>query len=428
MNINIITLGCSKNLVDSEYLLHQFHSNGHQVFHDAEDVEADIVIVNTCGFILDAKQESIESILHYAAMKKQGRIRKLIVMGCLSERYMSDLKKEIPEVDGFFGVWDHQNIVESIGLKYYHELVNDRLITTPAHYAFLKISEGCNRQCAFCAIPGIRGSQRSRSVDDLYEEALNLAGRGVRELILIAQDLTSYGADLTGRKMLPELLRKLTTLDNIDWIRMHYAYPTGFPDEVIDIMASNPKVCNYLDIPIQHINNRILSKMKRGHDRKKLEKLLFDLRSKVPGVAIRTTLLVGFPGETDEEFDELYQFVKRFRFDRLGVFPYSHEEDTPAAGFDDDVPEEVKQERADRIMALQQEISLEINQNKVGKTFKVLIDREESDYYIGRTEHDAPEVDNEVLIDKQTPLKAGDFAKVVITAAEEFDLYGTASS
>jgi len=428
LNINIITLGCSKNLVDSEYLLHQFHSNGHQVFHDAEDVEADIVIVNTCGFILDAKQESIESILHYAAMKKQGRIRKLIVMGCLSERYMSDLNKEIPEVDGFFGVWDHQNIVEAIGLKYYHELVNDRLITTPAHYAFLKISEGCNRQCAFCAIPGIRGSQRSRSVKDLYEEALNLAGRGVRELILIAQDLTSYGADLTGKKMLPELLGELTTLDNIDWIRMHYAYPTGFPDEVIDIMASNPKVCNYLDIPIQHINNRILSKMKRGHDRKKLEKLLFDLRSKVPGVTIRTTLLVGFPGETDEEFDELYQFVKEFRFDRLGVFPYSHEEDTPAAGFDDDVPEEVKQERADRIMALQQEISLEINQNKVGKTFKVLIDREESDCYIGRTEHDAPEVDNEVLIDKQNPLKSGDFAKVVITAAEEFDLYGTASS
>jgi len=265
-------------------------------------------------------------------------------------------------------------------------------------------------------------------VKDLYEEALNLAGRGVRELILIAQDLTSYGADLTGKKMLPELLGELTTLDNIDWIRMHYAYPTGFPDEVIDIMASNPKVCNYLDIPIQHINNRILSKMKRGHDRKKLEKLLFDLRSKVPGVTIRTTLLVGFPGETDEEFDELYQFVKEFRFDRLGVFPYSHEEDTPAAGFDDDVPEEVKQERADRIMALQQEISLEINQNKVGKTFKVLIDREESDCYIGRTEHDAPEVDNEVLIDKQNPLKSGDFAKVVITAAEEFDLYGTASS
>ncbi len=428
MNINIITLGCSKNLVDSEYLLRQFHSNGHQVFHDAEDVEADIVIVNTCGFILDAKQESIESILQYASMKKKGRIRKLIVMGCLSERYMADLKKEIPEVDGYFGVWDHKNIVEAIGLKYYHELVNDRLITTPAHYAFLKISEGCNRQCAFCAIPGIRGSQRSRSVDDLCEEALNLAGRGARELILIAQDLTSYGTDLTGRKMLPELLRKLTNLNDIDWLRMHYAYPTGFPDEVIDIMASHPKVCNYLDIPIQHINNRILAKMKRGHDRKKLEKLLQDLRSKVPGVAIRTTLLVGFPGETDEEFDELYQFVNEFRFDRLGVFPYSHEEDTPAAVFDDDVPEEVKQERADRIMALQQEISLEINQNKVGKTFKVLVDREESDYYIGRTEHDAPEVDNEVLINKQTPLEAGEFAQVTITGAEEFDLYGTASN
>ena len=426
MNINIITLGCSKNLVDSEYLLRQFYSNGHQVFHDATDLDADIVILNTCGFILDAKQESIDSILHYAAIKKQGRIRKLIVMGCLSERYMSDLRKEIPEVDGFFGVWDHKNIVEAVGLKYYHEMVNDRLITTPAHYAFLKISEGCNRQCAFCAIPGIRGSQRSRSVDDLYEEAINLAGRGVRELILIAQDLTSYGTDLSGRKMLPELLKKLTTLDSIDWIRMHYAYPTGFPDEVIDIMASNPKVCNYLDIPIQHINNRILMMMKRGHDRARLEKLLHDLRSKVPGVAIRTTLLVGFPGETDEEFDELYQFVKEFRFDRLGVFPYSHEEDTPAAEFDDDVPEEVKQARADRIMELQQGISLEINQNKIGKTFKVLIDREESEYYIGRTEHDAPEVDNEVLIEKQTPLKAQEFVKVTITGAEEFDLYGSA--
>ncbi|MEX0981815.1 MAG: 30S ribosomal protein S12 methylthiotransferase RimO [Bacteroidales bacterium] len=428
MNINIITLGCSKNLVDSEYLLRQFHSNGHQVFHDASDMEADIVILNTCGFILDAKQESIESILHYASMKKQGRIRKLIVMGCLSERYMSDLKKEISEVDGFFGVWDHKKIVEAIGLKYYHELVNDRLITTPPHYAFLKISEGCNRQCAFCAIPGIRGSQRSRSVDDLCEEALNLTGRGAKELILIAQDLTGYGTDLTGNKMLPELLRKLSALDNIDWIRMHYAYPTGFPDEVIDIMASNPKVCNYLDIPIQHINNRILAMMKRGHDRNKMEKLLHSLRSKVSGVAIRTTLLVGFPGETDEEFEELYQFVKEFRFDRLGVFSYSHEKDTPAAGFDDDVPGDVKQARAGSIMELQQDISLEINQNKIGETFKVLIDREELDYYIGRTEHDAPEVDNEVLIEKQTPLKIGEFAKVIITGAEEFDLYGSAIS
>ena len=428
MNINIITLGCSKNLVDSEYLLRQFHSNGHQVYHDETGVDADVVILNTCGFILDAKEESINNILHYVELKRQGRIKKLIVMGCLSERYMSDLKMELPEVDGFFGVWDHQQIVQSVGAKFYHELVNDRLITTPSHYAFLKISEGCNRQCAFCAIPGIRGSQRSRSVEDLLEEAQNLAGRGARELILIAQDLTSYGMDLTGRKMLPALLEKLSKLDHVDWIRMHYAYPTGFPTRVIDIMASNPKVCNYLDIPIQHINNRILASMNRGHDRAKLEKLLYDLRGRVPGVAIRTTVLVGFPGETDAEFEELYDFVKEFRFERLGVFPYSHEEDTPADQLTDDVPEEVKQNRADRIMELQQQISLENNEKKVGQTFTVLIDREEAGYFIGRTEHDAPEVDNEVLIGKQESLRAGEFVKVLITGAGEFDLEGTVTS
>jgi ribosomal protein S12 methylthiotransferase len=425
VNINIITLGCSKNLVDSEHLLRQFHSNGHKVYHDETGIDSDVVILNTCGFILDAKEESINSILHYVELKKQGRIKKLIIMGCLSERYMSDLKIEFPEADGFFGVWDHQQIVQAVGAKFYHELVNDRLVTTPAHYAFLKISEGCNRQCAFCAIPGIRGSQRSRSVEDLLEEAQNLAGRGARELILIAQDLTSYGMDLNGTKMLPELLEKLSSLDHIDWIRMHYAYPTGFPTRVIDIMASRAKVCNYLDIPIQHINDRILTSMNRGHNRVRLEKLLYDLRSRVPGVAIRTTVLVGFPGETDEEFEELYDFVKEFRFDRLGVFPYSHEEDTPAYQLRDDVSEEVKQNRADRIMELQQQISLENNEKKVGQTFTVLVDREEAEYFIGRTEHDAPEVDNEVLIGKEESLRVGEFVKVHITGAGEFDLEGT---
>jgi ribosomal protein S12 methylthiotransferase len=424
VNIHIITLGCSKNLVDSEYLLHQFQSNGHQVYHDGTNVDADVVILNTCGFILDAKEESINSILHHIELKKKGKIKKIIVMGCLSERYMSELKTELPEVDGFFGVWDHQQIVQAVGAKFYHELVNDRFITTPSHYAFLKISEGCNRNCAFCAIPGIRGSQRSRSPEDLLEEAQNLAGKGARELILIAQDLTSYGKDLNSKKMLPELLEKLSTIDNIEWLRMHYAYPTGFPARVIDSMATNPKICNYLDIPIQHINNRILESMNRGHDRAKLEKLLYDLRSRVPEVAIRTTLLVGYPGETEAEFEELYSFVKGFRFERLGVFPYSHEEDTPAASLKDDIPKEVKQSRADRIMELQQQISLEKNENKIGQTFKVLIDREEAGYFIGRTEHDAPEVDNEVLIGKHKSLSVGEFAKVHITGASEFDLEG----
>ncbi len=424
MKINIITLGCSKNLVDSEYLLRQFHTSGHEVFHDASDVVTDVVILNTCGFILDAKEESIATILQYVDLKKQGLVKKVLVMGCLSERYRADLELEIPEVDGFFGVWDHAAIVKAVGAEYYPLLANDRLTTTPRHYAFLKISEGCNRRCAFCAIPGIRGDQRSRTMEDLIEEAEHLVGRGARELILIAQDLTNYGVDLTGRRDLPQLLKKLALLEGADWIRLHYAYPTGFPDEVIDLMASTPNICNYLDIPIQHINNRILHSMNRGHDRKKLEELLYALRDRVPGVAIRTTLLVGFPGETEEEFMELYDFVKAFRFERLGVFPYSHEEDTPAAALQDDVPEKLKQERVSRIMELQQEISLEINTAKVGKIYRVLIDSEEADYYIGRTEFDSPEVDNEVLVSKDIALEPGAFADVKITGAGEFDLFG----
>lgn len=424
MTINIITLGCSKNLVDSEYLLRQFHASGHEVFHDVTDITADVVILNTCGFILDAKEESITTILQVVDLKKQGLVKKVLVMGCLSERYRADLEKEIPEVDGFFGVWDHAAIVQAVGAEYYPLLANDRLTTTPEHYAFLKISEGCNRRCAFCAIPGIRGNQRSRSIDDLIEEAENLVGRGARELILIAQDLTSYGVDLTGKRDLPALLKKLSVLEGVDWIRLHYAYPTGFPDEVIDLMASTSNICKYLDIPIQHINDRILRSMNRGHDRARLEQLLTALRSRVPGVGIRTTLLVGFPGETEEEFMELYDFVREFRFERLGVFPYSHEDDTPAAVLQDDVPEKVKQERVARIMELQQEISMEINSAKIGSQFLVLIDSEEKDYYIGRTEFDSPEVDNEVLISKTIPLETGSFAEVKITDAGEFDLFG----
>jgi len=342
----------------------------------------------------------------------------------LSERYREELEQEVPEADGFFGVWDQEAVLQALGTEYAPALANDRYITTPSHYAYLKIAEGCNRRCAFCAIPGIRGRQRSKPLKDLIMEASNLAGRGVKELILIAQDLTGYGTDLADRKQLPELLNLLSEIDGIEWIRMHYAYPTGFPDAVIDTMARNSKVCSYLDIPIQHINDRILASMQRGHDREKLERLLSGLRQRVPGVAIRTTVMVGYPGETDTEFEELYDFVKAFRFERLGVFPYSHEDDTPAAILGDNVPQEEKQLRADRIMELQQQISLEINSTKIGKTFRVLVDREEEGYFIGRTEHDAPEVDNEVLIKKPAAVHTGDFVDVKITEAGEFDLYG----
>jgi len=424
MHINIITLGCSKNLVDSEYLLRQFRANGHTVSHDQHDIEADVIILNTCGFILDAKEESVNSILYHTERKKQGKTAKVYVMGCLSERYRSELEREIPEVDGFYGVWDHEKIVQEVGASYYPELANDRLVTTPGHYAFLKISEGCNRRCSFCAIPGIRGKQRSKTQSDLVREASNLAGRGTKELILIAQDLTSYGTDLSGKKELPELLRQLTGINGIEWIRMHYAYPTGFPEQVIDLMAEQPGICNYLDIPIQHISDGVLKSMNRGHSGDMLKDLLEKLRNKVKDVAIRTTVMVGYPGETESDFQELYDYVKTFRFDRLGVFPYSHEEDTPAAGRTDDIPEHVKHERADRIMQLQQQISLELNEAKIGREYRVIVDREEADYFIARTEYDSPEVDNEVLIQKPARLIPGEFTKVRITGAGEFDLYG----
>ena len=425
MTVNIITLGCSKNLVDSEHLLYQFRSAGYRVIHDRYDTPADLVIINTCGFILDAKEESVDTILSYIEEKKQGRLGKLFVMGCLSERYREELLAEMPEVDGFFGVWEIGKILEAAGTRIDEMLLTDRMITTPSHYAYLKISEGCNRTCAFCAIPGIRGAQRSLSIENLVEEGRNLAGKGVKELILIAQDLTNYGIDLYQERALPALLKELVKIEGVEWIRLHYAYPTGFPEEVIDLMASEEKICNYLDIPIQHINNNVLSAMGRGHNRSKLEQLLNRFRERVPDVAIRTTVLTGFPGETEENFAELLDYMAAFRFDRLGVFPYSHEDDTPAhLQYKDHIPDKTKTERAEAVMQLQQGISLKHNQERVGKSFKVLVDRKEDDYYVGRTQYDSPEVDNEVLITSEVELEIGQFYRVEITGAEDFDLYG----
>ena len=425
MTVNILTLGCSKNLVDSEHLLAQFRASGYKVLHNAYDTAAEIVIINTCGFILDAKEESLDSILSYIEEKKRGKIHKLFVMGCLSERYREELIKEMPEVDGFYGVWEMPAILEAMGSKLDQRLLHERELTTPAHYAYLKISEGCNRSCAFCAIPGIRGQQRSISIEDLIKESNSLVNKGVKELILIAQDLTNYGIDLYGRRALPELLKELVKIKNLEWIRLHYAYPTGFPEEVIDLMASEEKICNYMDIPIQHVNNEVLSAMGRGHDRDKLEQLLQKFRKQIPDVALRTTVLTGFPGESEEAFSELIDFIKAFKFERLGVFPYSHEEDTPAyKNFQDLIPNKVKSDRAGAIMELQQAISLQLNEEKIGKIYKVLIDRREEGYFVGRTQYDSPEVDNEVLVEDNQQLTIGQFYQVKINGAGEFDLYG----
>lgn len=428
MTVNILTLGCSKNLVDSEHLLAQFRASGYKVLHNAYDAPAEVVIINTCGFILDAKEESVDSILSYIQEKKLGKIHKLFVMGCLSERYRDELMKEMPEVDGFYGVWDMSAILEAMGTKLDQRLVHDRELTTPEHYAYLKISEGCNRSCAFCAIPGIRGSQQSIGIEDLIKESKGLINKGVKELILIAQDLTNYGIDIYGKRALPELLKELVKIEKLEWIRLHYAYPTGFPEEVIDLMASEEKICNYMDIPIQHVNDEVLSAMGRGHDRAKLERLLQKFRNQIPDVALRTTVLTGFPGETEEAYSELIEFIKIFKFDRLGVFPYSHEEDTPAyENFQDLIPDKVKADRAGRLMELQQGISLTLNEEKIGKTFKVLIDRREDAYFVGRSQYDSPEVDNEVLVADDQELTIGNFYQVKITGAGEFDLYGVVS-
>lgn len=423
--VSVITLGCSKNLVDSEVMMNQLQVGGYDVKHDKWSKGRNIVIVNTCGFIDRAKEESINTILEYAEAKNKGKIEKLYVSGCLSHRYKENLEEEIPEVDAFFGTNELPRLLKTLKVDYKHELVGERLLTTPAHYAYLKISEGCNRTCSFCAIPLMRGKHVSRTIEDLMNEAKSLAAKGVKELILIAQELTFYGLDIYKKRRLPELLAELSKVEGIEWIRLHYAYPAQFPMEIIDAIRDNPKVCHYLDMPLQHASNRILTEMRRNITREDTIELIKAIRAKVPDIAIRTTMLVGFPGETEEDFESLKSFIEEMRFERLGVFTYSHEDSTRAHIAQDDVEEEVKQERAAELMSIQEEISRELNQQKVGNTYKVLIDRKEGGFFIGRTEFDSPEVDNEVLIDAtKAYLRVGDFAQVHITSAEEFDLYG----
>lgn len=425
--INVITMGCSKNLVDSEHLMAQLKANKIQVVHEQDHEDYDAVIINTCGFIADAKEESIEMILDAVEAKKEGLLNHVYVMGCLSERYKHELPSEITEVDGYFGATeaDIKNITESIGVDYKNELVGERVVTTPSHYAYLKISEGCDRTCAFCAIPKIRGKHKSVDQKILLQEATSLAKKGVKELILIAQDLVLYGIDIYKKQALADLLSELVKIDGIEWIRLHYTYPNRFPTDVLDLIEKEPKIAKYVDIPLQHINSKILKSMKRNHDSETTKKLVQDMRERVPGIAIRTTFIVGFPGETDEDFEELKQFVKDSKFDRMGVFTYSPEENTSAFDLEDNVPEDIKLSRKEELMEIQQEISLEINQNKLGKTYKVIIDRLEEDYFVGRTEFDSPEVDNEVLIDIDScDLEIGKFYQAKIKQVDSFDLYG----
>jgi ribosomal protein S12 methylthiotransferase len=422
--INVVTLGCSKNLVDSEVLLNQLSLDGFEVVHDSND-ESDIVVINTCGFIHDAKEESVNTILSFVEAKGRGDIEKLYVMGCLSERYKADLEKEVPEVDRFFGKFDMRAIVSELKATYRPEFIYERKITTPSHFAYLKISEGCNRVCAFCAIPGMTGKHKSKSMDDLVKEAKYLAKSGVKEILLIAQDLSYYGIDLYGKGMLAELIQKIAEVEGIEWIRLHYLYPTKFPMDILPLFRTVPKLCKYIDIPLQHSANNVLKHMLRHVTTEETEALLQKIKAEVPGIAIRTTMLVGHPGETEEDFEQLKSFVFKHRFDRLGAFTYSHEEGTYGyKTYSDDVPEDVKQARADELMGLQQGVSAQLNAAKVGQTLKVIIDREDDEFYIGRTEFDSPEVDGEVLISKEIQLKKGQFCQVEITGAEEFDLYG----
>ncbi|CAN1562739.1 MiaB 2-methylthioadenine synthetase [Spirosomataceae bacterium] len=423
--INIVTLGCSKNLVDSEILYTQLKGNGLSVTHEGEKDDAQIVVINTCGFIDNAKQESIDTILRYVEAKEAGHVEKVIVTGCLSHRYKDELEKEIPLVDSWFGTNELPRLLKTLKADYKKELVGERLLTTPAHYAYLKIAEGCDRPCSFCAIPLMRGKHESRPMEELLLSAKNLAAKGTKEIILIAQDLTYYGLDIYKKRNLAEFLDRLSDVEGIDWIRLQYAYPSGFPMDILDVMAKKPNICKYLDMPLQHGSSEMLKIMRRGIDRPKTEQLLADIRNKVPDIAIRTTLIAGHPGETEEMFEEMYNFVKEQRFDRLGVFQYSHEDDTHSYQLNDDIPAEEKQERVDIIMELQQGISDELNQKKLGNTYKVLFDRKESGYFIGRTQYDSPEVDNEVLVSADEYLRLGDFADVKITSAAEFDLYGT---
>ncbi len=419
--INVITLGCSKNIYDSEVLMGQLKANGKDVVHEQE---GNIVVVNTCGFIDNAKEESVTTILDQIKRKEAGEIDKVFVTGCLSERYKPDLQKEIPQVDEYFGTTELPQLLKALEADYKHELLGERLTTTPKNYAYLKIAEGCDRPCSFCAIPLMRGKHRSTPIEQLVLEAQNLAKNGVKELILIAQDLTYYGLDLYKKRNIAELLKALAAVEGISWIRLHYAFPTGFPMDVLEVMKSEPKICNYLDIPLQHISDSILASMRRGTTQKKTTELLQKFRDAVPGIALRTSLIVGYPGETEEDFQILKDWVKAMRFERLGCFTYSHEENTHAYQLEDTVPEEIKQQRASEIMDLQGQISWELNQEKVGKTYRCMIDRKEGNYFVGRTETDSPDVDNEVLVDaREYYLKQGDFVDLIITEAADFDLY-----
>lgn len=420
--INVITLGCSKNVYDSEVLMSQLKANGKEVVHEKK---GDIVVINTCGFIDNAKEESINTILDYVEAKKNGEVEKVFVTGCLSERYKPDLIKEIPDVDQYFGTRDLPILLKHLGADYKHELVGERLTTTPKHYAYLKISEGCDRPCSFCAIPLMRGGHVSTPIEKLIEEAKSLAKVGVKELILIAQDLTYYGLDIYKKRALGDLLKELIKVEGIEWIRLHYAFPTGFPEDVLDIIREEPKVCNYIDIPLQHINTELLKSMRRGTTHEKTDALLDKFREKVPDMAIRTTLIVGYPGETEEIFQELKDWVRQQKFDRLGCFTYSHEENTHAHLLEDTIPQEVKEARVEEIMELQAQISWEKNQEKVGKVLKCIFDRKEGNYFVGRSEYDSPDVDNTILVDaKDAYIPLGEFSNIKITSAEEFDLYG----
>lgn len=423
--VNVITLGCSKNIYDSEVLMGQLRANDFTVSHEDDNSDAPVVIINTCGFIDNAKQESINTILEWADAKERGLVEKVYVTGCLSERYKPDLEKEIPNIDEYFGTRDLPRLLKTLNADYKHELIGERLLTTPLHYAYFKVSEGCDRPCSFCAIPLMRGGHVSIPMERLITQAKDLAKHGVKELILIAQDLTYYGLDIYKKRVLAELLKKLCEVEGIEWIRLHYAFPQGFPMDALDVIASEPKICKYLDMPLQHITDNMLKSMRRGTTKQRTIDLIKAIREKIPGIAIRTTLIAGYPGETEQDFEEMKQWVQETRFERLGIFTYSHEENTHAFKLEDDVPPKVKQKRADEIMKVQKKISLEHNKSLIGRTMKVLIDKKEGDYFVGRTEYDSPEVDNEVYIkaDKNY-LRTGDFVDVKITSAKEYDLIG----
>lgn len=424
--VNVVTLGCAKNIFDSEVLMAQLKANNYEVKHEEADSDAAIVVINTCGFIDNAKEESINTILRFAEARADGRVDKVYVTGCLSERYRDELEAEIPEVDGYFGTRELPRLLKTLKADYKKELVGERLLTTPSHYAYFKISEGCDRPCSFCAIPLMRGKHVSTPLEDLVTQAKNLARGGVRELMVIAQDSTYYGLDIYKKRALGELLERLAEVEGIDWIRLHYAFPTGFPMEVLDVMAKHPNICNYLDMPLQHVSTNMLKAMRRGTTREKTTQLIRDIRERVPGIAIRTTLICGYPGETEGDFEEMCEWVEEMRFDRLGVFTYSHEENTHAHNFEDDVPDAVKKQRSEKVMEIQSGISMELNRAKIGSSFKVLIDRIEGGYYVGRTEFDSADVDNEVLIKQRDDLhlRIGDFVTATITDAEHYDLFG----